>query len=90
MTVALLFIFLMGIANFACHRAMLESRHPLVEEATAPLRNALGQYATYGLEFFMLVAAMLMEGRRPILILMLYGLYTIFNILAYQWLHDQE
>ncbi len=90
MTLTLFFIFLMGIANFACHRAMLESRHPLIEEATAPLRSRLGQQATYVLEFLMLVTAMLIEASYPLITMTLYGLYTMFNILAYQWLLHQK
>ncbi len=90
MTLSLLFIFAFGVANFAVHRAMLESRHPLIEEATAPLRGTFGQQATYVLEFLMLVAAMMAEGKYPILSLSLYGIYTIFNILAYQWLRQQK
>ena len=41
MLIALIAILLAGTANFAMHRWMLESGHPVVEAATGPLRRAL-------------------------------------------------
>jgi hypothetical protein len=42
MTILLIVIFLAGIGNFAMHRWLLESGHPLVEAAIAPIRRTLG------------------------------------------------
>ncbi len=52
-------IFLCGIANFAMHKAMLESNHPIMAEARGSFRKLLGPYGSYILEFFMLTAAMI-------------------------------
>lgn len=89
-TLTFLLILIMGSANFAAHRAMLESGHPAVMDALAPLRSRFGQYITYVLEFTVLVAALTLEHGHPIATLSLYGLYTMFNILAAAWLHHQD
>ena len=89
-SLSLFFIFLMGIANFAAHRAMIESPNPVVQAAIAPLRGRFGQQATYVLEFFVLLGVMAFEHRHPLVTLILYGLYTMFNMLTYFWFHHQD
>lgn len=89
-SLTLILLFLMGIANFAAHRGMLESGHPLVEEATRSLRSTFGRNATYVLEYILLVTAMMFHASHPILPVLLYGLYTMFNVLAYFWLHQLD
>lgn len=89
-TLTLFFLFLMGIANFAAHRAMLESPHPVVQEALSSLRGQFGQQATYILEFFVLLGAMAFESKHPLATLIIYGLYTMFNLLTYFWFHHQD
>ncbi|MXO70495.1 hypothetical protein [Alteraurantiacibacter buctensis] len=62
---ALIVVFLCGIANFAAHRAVLESGHPLV----AQMRRAapwLRPPVTLGVEFLaLLVALLLVSGGSP-------------------------
>lgn len=58
---AILVIFVLGIANFALHRAVLESGHPMLAQVPwfATLR---GRRVAMGLEFIVLLAAMLMAA----------------------------
>ncbi len=56
---ALIIIFLLGIANFALHRAVLESGHDLVGSLISE-GSVLNPKVTLGIEFIMLLAAMLL------------------------------
>lgn len=51
--------FLLGIGNFALHRAMLESGHPLLREGRYYASSYLGRMSM-ALEFVLLLAAMLL------------------------------
>lgn len=53
--------FLLGIANFALHKAVLESRHPVVEQLAGPGRARMARF-TLALEFAALLGAMLLVG----------------------------
>lgn len=56
---ALILIFLLGVANFALHKAVIESRHPLLGQI--PLYgHATGGRVALGVEFAVLLAAMLL------------------------------
>ncbi len=90
MIIALIAIFLAGIANFAMHRWLLDGGHPLVVAAIAPIQRALGQHATYGLEFFLLLGAMLLSTRSWFIALCLYGVYTSLNAATIAWLKGME
>ncbi|MEQ1687720.1 MAG: hypothetical protein ABL874_04020 [Sphingopyxis sp.] len=79
MLIATIAILLAGSGNFAMHRWMLESGHPMVEAATAPMRRVLGQYATYVFEFGLLLGALWGAQGRWFIALMLYGVYTAMN-----------
>ena len=52
-------IFVLGIANFAMHKAVLESGHPLVGQMPA-LVHRLGGRITLAAEFGLLLGAMLL------------------------------
>ncbi len=54
---AILFVFLLGIGNFALHRAVLESRHPALLEL-GWLIDRLGGRASLALEFALLLLAL--------------------------------
>ncbi|MEO7247274.1 MAG: hypothetical protein ABIW31_02370 [Novosphingobium sp.] len=54
-------VFLLGIANFAMHKAVLESGHPLLAALPALMRSP-GQSFGYGLEFLVLVGSMLLAA----------------------------
>ncbi len=86
MLIAMLAIFCGGIANFAMHRWMLESGHPVVDAAVAPVSRLLGRHATYGFEFALLVMALWLAQERWFPALMLYGVYTALNAATIAWL----
>jgi len=80
---ALLVTFLLGIANFALHKAVLESGHPLL--GRMPVMNMLGPRASLAAEFLVLLGAMLLVGNGTVLWAWAYFGYTAFNALA-AWL----
>jgi hypothetical protein len=57
---AVLLTFLLGITNFALHKAVLESGHPLL--ARMPFMTMLGPRASLAAEFVVLLGAMLLVG----------------------------
>lgn len=78
----LIIIFLCGVGNFAMHKAMLESDHPLIAEARGSFRKALGPYGSYILEFFMLAAALIFANMGMISSVIFYTIYTVANCAA--------
>lgn len=58
---ALFLIFLFGIGNFTLHKAVLESRHPMLEQLPW-MSSAHGGRISLGLEFLLLLGAMLLVG----------------------------
>ena len=79
MLITIIVILLCGAGNFAMHRWMLESGHPMVEAATGPVRQSFGRYATYVIEFLILVGALWMVQRYWFGAMMIYCVYTAFN-----------
>ena len=77
----LIFAFFMGVANFAMHKAVSESGHPVVEQT----KKFLGPYGSYVIELALLIGAMSFanEGARAIAIM--YMVYTAVNGVA-SWL----
>ena len=92
MIVAIIAILLAGAGNFAMHRWMLESGHPMVEAATGPMRRALGRNSTYVLEFLLLLGALFLAETSWFIALCMYGVYTAMNAATVGWLkgHDWE
>ena len=86
MVIALIAIFCAGVGNFAMHRAFIESDHPLIQQMGTPLADKGGPNITYVFEFLLLVGAMAIATRNWFTALMLYGLYTIFNAMAFSWI----
>ncbi|WP_394730277.1 hypothetical protein [Altererythrobacter sp. GH1-8] len=82
MPVAIIFLF--GIANFAMHKAVIESRHPMLEHARW-LSSKRGQRVALVLEFLVLLAAMLLAGNGWPGLAIAYGIYTCLNGLT-AWL----
>ena len=81
---ALVALFLLGIANFALHRAVLDSGHPLVGQS--PLFTSLmGGKATLVLEFIVLIAAMILSQIGYGGAVWAYGAYSGLNAVA-AWL----
>lgn len=59
---ALIFVFLLGIGNFAAHKAVLESGHPVLGQL-AWLFESLGGRLSLLLEFAMLLGTLLALGQ---------------------------
>jgi hypothetical protein len=77
--------FLLGIANFAMHKAVVESGHPFVEDTKLYFGRHFGRNGSYFLEFGILLGAMLLAYSGSTLIVGLYTGYTLFNAIA-AWL----
>ena len=54
----IVFTFVLGIGNFAVHKAVLESRHPML--AQMPWMGLMGGRFSLALEFLLLVGALLL------------------------------
>ena len=81
---AVITIFMLGIANFALHRAVLESGHPLLGQS-AWFTTMLGGKATLVLEFIVLIAAMALSRLDYGAAVWAYAAYSGLNGLA-AWL----
>ena len=56
--IAVVLTFVLGIGNFAMHKAVLESRHPML--AQMPWMGLMGGRFSLALEFLLLVGALLL------------------------------
>jgi len=81
---ALVFIFLMGIGNFALHKAVLEGGHPLLGQIPW-IVHKLGGRITLVTEFLVLLAALLLAARGWPGLAWAYLAYTGLNAIA-AWL----
>lgn len=81
---ALVIVFLLGIANFAAHRAVLESGHPLVDVMPRAFR-LLGGRMSLIVEFVLLLGAMWMVSVGSTGWALAYVCYSVMNGLA-AWL----
>lgn len=81
---AILIVFVLGIVNFAAHRAVLESGHPLVD-AMPHLFRRLGGRMSLVVEFAMLLGSMWMVSAGSNGWALAYICYTAVNGLA-AWL----
>ena len=79
MVIALLF--LLGVANFAIHKAVLESGHPLLDSVPGLLRRGGGRVSLL-FEFLVLLAAMLMTDRGWVGAALVYLVYTLLNLVT--------
>lgn len=77
-------VFLLGIANFALHRAVLESGHAIVRTMRAS-DSIFTPRITLALEFGLLLAAMLLVAYGHSGWGLTYGIYTSLNALM-AWL----
>jgi len=57
---AIILTFLLGVGNFAVHKAVLESHHPML--AQMPWFEAMGGRFSMTLEFMLLVGALLLAA----------------------------
>lgn len=81
---AIVALFLLGIANFAMHKAVLESGHPLLGR-TSWFVHMLGGRTSLAVEFLMLLGAMLMVDAGSPGWAWLYAGYSLVNGLS-AWL----
>ena len=81
---ALLFVFLLGIANFALHRAVLESGHPILFQI-GWLYRSLGGRLSLIVEFVLLVGTMLLVASGGTTWAWGYLVYSLLNGLS-SWL----
>ena len=80
----ILFVFLLGVGNFALQRAVLSSRHPVLREMRW-LVEGLGGRASLVLEFVLLVVALLLVAGGHPGWAWAYLAYSVLNALA-AWL----
>lgn len=81
---ALGLLFVLGVANFAMHKAVLESRHPLMVQALQWFRLFGGRFGL-ALEFIVLLGAMLMVSTGATGWAVAYVAYSLLNALS-AWL----
>ena len=75
--------FLMGIANFTLHKAVLASRHPMLGQIGWASRG--GARLTLGIEFVVLLVAMILAYEEWTGAVLAYAGYNAINALA-AWL----
>jgi hypothetical protein len=81
----LVFCFLMGIANFAMHKAVAESGHPFVEDTKRYFGTYFSPYGSYAIELTLLIGAMWFANESSLIISLFYWAYTGMNGIA-TWL----
>ena len=77
-------VFCMGVINFAAHKAVLESGHPMLAQVPW-LLQPLGGRLSLIVEFAMLLGAMIMAVAGSVGWAWIYAIYTMFNGLS-AWL----
>ena len=80
----LIALFLLGVGNFAVHKAVLESGHPMLDALPSFYRSGGGRFSLM-FEFFMLLAAMVLASQAWAGMAWAYGIYSLFNF-ATAWL----
>ncbi|MFT4057128.1 MAG: hypothetical protein QM681_21675 [Novosphingobium sp.] len=74
----LILVFCLGIVNFAAHKALLESNHPMLVHVPW-FFQALGGRLSLIVEFAMLVGVMIVAASGSTGWALLYALYTALN-----------
>ena len=74
----ILALFLMGVGNFAVHKAVLESGHPMLD-ALPGFYRAGGGRVSLAFEFAILLVAMLVAANGYPGMAIAYGIYSLFN-----------
>lgn len=81
---ALIIVFLLGIGNFALHRAVLESGHPLIEQMPGFV-SLFGGRLTLAAEFLVLLAALALVAHGWTGVAWAYLVYSVLNAVT-AWL----
>ena len=79
-------VFILGVANFYLHRAVMDGREPVFAEIATAIRKIGGRWGSYGLEFAILVGAMWFAARGEARAPIFYGGYTLINWFGYHLL----
>lgn len=74
-------LFLLGVANFAIHKAVLESGHPLLGTLPAAFRARGGRLSLL-FEFLVLLGSMLLTAHGWLAAAWTYGLYSALNAIT--------
>ena len=74
----LILVFLLGMGNFAVHKAVLESEHPLLGRVPFFFNLLGGRFSLY-IEFAMLLGAMLLVAKGSWGWALFYAVYTMVN-----------
>ncbi|AKM11225.1 hypothetical protein [Croceicoccus naphthovorans] len=77
----LVFAFILGVGNFALHKAVLESGHPLLGQMPWFVHMLSGRFSI-AVEFLVLLAAMLLGANGYPQAIWAYAGYSAFNALA--------
>ncbi|MEE9434655.1 MAG: hypothetical protein V3V15_10500 [Sphingorhabdus sp.] len=85
MPIAVITCFLLGIANFAMHKAVIDSNHPFVEDTKLYFGRYFGKSGSYVFEFALLLGALVFASLGSMLIVFFYVIYSGLNMLA-AWL----
>lgn len=80
----LILAFILGVGNFAMHKAVLDSGHPLLGQMPWFVHMLSGRFSI-GVEFLVLLAAMLLGANGHPAAIWAYCAYTLANALA-AWL----
>ena len=78
MSLAILVTFLLGIGNFALHKAVMDSGHPLLGRMPW-FYHALGGNFSLVVEFLMLLAALLFAAQGNVAVAIAYVVYSMLN-----------
>ncbi|MEO0032618.1 MAG: hypothetical protein RIS94_2376 [Pseudomonadota bacterium] len=78
---AILFTFLLGIGNFALHRAVMESGHPLIGQLPW-FYHAMSRRLSLVVEYLMLLAGLLLAAEDIVWGPIGYLLYSLLNALS--------
>lgn len=76
---ALVVIFIFGIGNFAVHRAVMESGHPMLGQIAFRAKG-FGRRIAFGSELLILIAALALALNGYPAIAWAYGIYSLLNI----------
>lgn len=79
---ALFILFICGVINFACHKATMDSDHPVMEQTRKSMQKFAGGRGSYILEFVILLSAMGFAEMGSAIAVPAYGIYTAINGLA--------
>jgi len=78
---AIFIIFVLGVANFALHRAVMESGHTMMRQL-AWFANGHGKRFAMALEFAVLLAALLLAANGWAGIAIGYAIYSALNAVS--------